>query len=381
MQFDCPACGAVLTVPAAIAGMQGPCPKCWQEIISPDPARGLPARRPAPPPVAVTPAPDLETAPAPVPAEPPRADAIPIADDCDAAVPAPRPRSKAKFVLAIGVPALAFAAVGYHFGKGRRPPIIESPVLELPAEPPAAAPAEPAPAPTPDETGQGSQPPPAPVSSEAADAQEALIAFLGAPDWQARSAFVLSPEEIRPEMEKHARLNGDGPIPASAIQLLEISPPNSIFKVCTKAMPDGFPVPVTLTDDGPKIDWEAFTAFNDDHFRKLLVGPPDQNGIFNLLVKPETGDEPSPHYSRYRLSVPMPGREATSWVRKDSVALARLKAVFEGAGGYDKDTVDKLVSETGVPLRLAVTKRTTNDGREYLEVVDLVAVGWAPAKP
>jgi len=278
------------------------------------------------------------------------------------------------------MPLLALAALGYHFGKDYRPNIIKPSASHPPAHPPSPAKPEPAPAPTPDETGQGLQVPPAPPSSEAADAQAALIAFLGAPDWQARSAFVLSPDEMRPEMEKHAKENGDGPIPASAIQLLEVAPPNLIFKVCTKAIPDGFPVPVTLTDEGPKVDWEAFIAFNDDHFRKLLVGPTDQSGILNLLVKPETGTEPSPHWIRYRLSVPMPGREATAWVRKDSVALARLKSIFDGENGLTKDTVDKLVAETGVPLRLAVTKRKTNDGREFLEVVDMVAVGWAPVK-
>ncbi len=216
------------------------------------------------------------------------------------------------------------------------------------------------------------------MPSEANDAQEALIAFLGAPDWQARSAFVLFPEEVRPAMEKHAKENGDGPIPASSVDLNEeeSTPPVFVFNVCTKAMPDGFPVPVTLTDEGPKIDWEAFLAFNDDHFQKLLTGPPDQSGIFNLLVKPELGEEPSQHWFRYRLRVPMPGREATGWVRKDSVALAALKAVFEGQNGYNKETVEGFVSGKGVPLRMAVTKRRTNDGQEFLEIVDLVAVSW-----
>ena len=282
------------------------------------------------------------------------------------------------------MPLLALGALGYHFGKDHKPNIIEpSTASQAPHQAPAPTPSPeplPEPAPTPDETGQGLQAPPAPPSSEAADAQAALIAFLGAPDWQARSAFVLSPDEIRPEMEKHAKEYGDGPIPASAIRLFEVAPPNLIFTVCTKAMPDGFPVPVTLTDEGPKVDWEAFIGFNDDHFRKLLVGPTDQGGILNLFVKPETGAEPSPHWVRYHLSVPMPGREAVAWVKKDSVALARIKSIFDGENGLTKETIDKLVAETGVPLRLAITKRKTNDGREFIELVDMVAVGWAPVK-
>jgi hypothetical protein len=310
-------------------------------------------------------------------------DEVPNASERDEAVPVPRPRSMAKLALAIGIPALAFAAVGYHFGKGFRPQITESPALVLPANPPSPTAPEPEPAPTLDETGQGlQQPPPVPESSEANDAQEALIAFLGAPDWQARSAFVLFPDEVRPAMEKHAKKNGDGPIPASSVDLNEeeSTPPVFVFDVCTKAIPEGFPVPVTLTDEGPKIDWESFIALNDDHFHKLLTGPADQSGIFNLLVKPELGEEPSPHWVRYRLSVPIPGREATAWVRKDSVAFARLKSVFDGANGFDKESIDGYVSRSGVPLRLAVTKRRTNDGQEFVEVVDMVAVKWGPTE-
>ena len=300
-------------------------------------------------------------------------------------LPAPRRRSKALLVLGIGMPVLAIAALGYHFGKGHKPVILESSTLGGSSPRPSPAPpptSEAAPAPTPDETGQGLQAPPAPEASEANDAQEALIAFLGAPDWQARSAFVLSPDEVRPEMEKHAKENGDGPIPASSVDLNEEESAATVFvfDVCTKAMPDGFPVPVMLTDEGPKIDWEAFIAFNDDHFQKLLTGPADQSGIFNLLVKPEVGAEPSPYWFRYRLRVPMPGREATGWVRKDSVALAALRAVFEGQNGYNKESVDGFISGNGVPLRVAVTKRRTNDGQEFLEIVDLVAVSWGAPK-
>ena len=94
--------------------------------------------------------------------------------------------------------------------------------------------------------------------------------------------------------------------------------------------------------------------------RETKRGTSVYNGIFNLLVKPETEGGENPHYARFRLSVPMPGREATSWVRKDSVALARLKAVFEGASVFEKETVDRLVTETGVPLRLAANMRAIN---------------------
>ncbi|MCW1884722.1 hypothetical protein OKA04_08280 [Luteolibacter flavescens] len=436
LQFDCPACGAVLTVPASIAGMQGPCPKCWQEIISPDPARGQVARLPALPvvetpvpateelapvaapapqaelPVAPVPVPVAAPDPLPAPAFPPlAADTRPSpwgepapapatpplppakeeaadSDDFESELPPlpPRRKSRAGLFAAIGLFALALAGVGFYFAKDLQPHLLQTPSPDAVNRPPNPAPkpeptAEVAPAPV--ETDSGQLPPPAPEASEAHDAQEALIAFLGAPDWQARSAYVLYPEETRPEMEKHAKENGDGPIPASAVSLDQAAsaPPTFFsFKVSTKAMPDGFPVLVVFTDEGPKVYWESFTGFNDDHFRKLLVGPPEKAAILNLLVKPEHGEEPSPHWVRYRLSVPMPGRQTTAWVRKDSVALAGLRAVFEGSNGFDKDTIGHQVAGDGVPLRLGLIKRRTNDGREFIEVTDLVAIGWAPPK-
>jgi hypothetical protein len=74
----------------------------------------------------------------------------------------------------------------------------------------------------------------------------------------------------------------------------------------------------------------------------------------------------------------MPGREAVAWIPKESVALARLRAIFDGSGGIDKATVDQL-AETGVPLVLALEKKKSNDGREFIEIKDFVAVFWGPA--
>ena len=38
IHFHCPACGITLSVPPSAAGFTGPCPRCLQEIIGPDPA-------------------------------------------------------------------------------------------------------------------------------------------------------------------------------------------------------------------------------------------------------------------------------------------------------------------------------------------------------
>jgi hypothetical protein len=76
----------------------------------------------------------------------------------------------------------------------------------------------------------------------------------------------------------------------------------------------------------------------------------------------------------------MPNRETIAWIPRKSVPLARLKAIFDGSGGFDKATIDRLAG-TGVPLVLALEKRPTNDGREFIEIKDFVAIGWGPAAP
>jgi hypothetical protein len=43
IQFPCPVCSTTLRLPLAMAAARGPCPSCSQEIIAPDPARGLAA--------------------------------------------------------------------------------------------------------------------------------------------------------------------------------------------------------------------------------------------------------------------------------------------------------------------------------------------------
>jgi hypothetical protein len=291
---------------------------------------------------------------------------------------------------------LVFGAAGYYVGK----------IQPLPAAAPPAAATAPAPQPLPEpatdltdvaesdpepdeETAPAAAampppappalPPPAPPAPPSPEAT--LRAFLEAADWKTRGTRVLMPDDILPAMEKYAAEAGDGPIATTSVSLLEVAGPTHIFKVCTPSIPEGFPVAVSTTAEGPRIDWESFIGFHDDHFRKFLEGPSGKSGIFDLLVKPEPeqpGDAAA-HFVRIRLSVPMPGRESVAWIRKDSVALARLRAIFDGSGGFDKATVDKLLAETGVPLVLALVKRDTNDGRSFIEIDDLTAVGWGPA--
>ncbi|WP_193214185.1 hypothetical protein [Luteolibacter marinus] len=209
-------------------------------------------------------------------------------------------------------------------------------------------------------------------------ARSTLNAFLDAPDWKSRRTYVLDPEGVGPAMEARAAELGDGPIETTSIRFAGVDGVNYFYQVYTPGMPEGIPISLLGTDEGPMIDWESFVGFLDDHFRKFIEGPADRHAILDLFVKP--GDE-SGLFFRYHLSVPMPGRECDAFIRKDSVAFARLRSVFDGSGGYDLETVNRMTASNGLPLVLALVKRETNDGRTFIEIEDFVAAGWAPPAP
>ena len=258
-------------------------------------------------------------------------------------------------------------------GKSLRPEIPAALAIAMQAPDPAS----PEPAPTLPVV-EEPEPPPAPVVLDEPaqlSARSTLIAFLDAPDWKSRGAYVLLPESVMPAMEAHAKENGDGPIRTTSIRLQEARNGDYFYQVSTASIPDGFPVSVIATDEGPMVDWESFVGFHDDHFRKFIDGPFEQHAVLDLLVKP-VGEQG--HFFRYRLAVPMAGREADAYVRKDSVVFARLRGVLEGSSAFDKATIDRFLAAAGVPMTLALVKRETGDGRSFFEIEDFVAPGWGP---
>jgi hypothetical protein len=262
---------------------------------------------------------------------------------------------------------------------GSTPLSAGAPAHPAPATTPPAAPVPPpevasaVPEPTP--------PPPPPAEPAKLDADSTLKAFLEAPDWKTRAKHVLVPDQISDLMEQHAAQSGDGPIPVTEVSLDALQSSNYLYKVRTAGIPEGFPVALVATDQGPKVDWEAFIGFHDDHFRKFAEGPVGRSGIFQLLVKPDPAEnEAGLHFQRFRLNVPMPGREQLAWVRKDSEALAKMNSVFDGTPGLDKASVEEMLAHQGVPLVLALEKKATNDGRAIIEITGYVAFGWGPRR-
>jgi hypothetical protein len=109
-------------------------------------------------------------------------------------------------------------------------------------------------------------------------AKSALLDFLAAPDWKSRGKLVLFPETILPRMEAFHSNHADGPTAATriAIEHCEANATSNlmlvIFRIYTSAQPNGFPVAVSETVDGWKIDWQPFVEFKDELFIEFVTG-------------------------------------------------------------------------------------------------------------
>jgi hypothetical protein len=380
IQFPCPVCGTALRLPLAMAAVRGPCPNCSQEIIAPDPARGLAAHKvPVPePPVEIEPV-GPDGPPTPVPqllSEPPPEPQPPVA----------RP-SRGRLALSCLLTGLLTLAIGFFLGMrvGRESSPPPAPAVPLAAEVPAV-PKPPLPEPVTIRVKPIIDPVPAEMPEPepreepkqvSATAEATLRAFLEAPDWASRSAYVLFPEKIRAAMEAYSQQAPDGPTAFKAItpkqtQLDEATGYTlMIFFVATEAFPTGIPTAVQETADGWRVDWQAFVEFRDQLFQKFVEGPIGRTGRFHLIVsQPPPAAEvnrANEHFMSVVVNAPLNPTQQAAYVKKASEASATLRAATPA-------------DEFFTPV-LEIAKRGTPDGKTYLEILEVVASNWSPREP
>jgi hypothetical protein len=239
-----------------------------------------------------------------------------------------------------------------------KPPPTETPVTTPEPEPPAPVP---------------QIPPPAENIKASAMAETALKAFLDAPDWATRSAYVLLPEKMRPAMQAYSLNSSDGPTPYESVSVensytdKESGSTLFIFQITTKQHPQGFPVAVAETASGWQVDWESFIEFRDDLFKSFVEGPAGKSGRFHLIVtappQARAANTENEHFSSFLLDPPLPGRQRMAYVKKTSEIHDRLKQM----------TANGIFTPV-----LEVAKRTTPDGKAYLEITRIIAEDWLP---
>jgi hypothetical protein len=436
IKFHCPACRTQLRVPPAAAGFQGPCPACGRDIIGPIPNRGLEARlapkdafspfpgnpfaekpeEPTPAPIPETPEPEpfvpfsdppalTPTAPVEVPAaaSPPAASQPPFADrPTPAAAPAAaldeppeclaprhvRRLRAAVLILSCLLCSLISYIAGYLTALKRQvvsPPIFadvsamlpppaasdDAPPPGVPLPEPAEDPANSAAASTPEADPVGS--PPAPQPGLAAEAT--LKAFLSAPDWASRLAYVMDPEDVRAAMKKHAEKEGDGPIEIDSIESAYVFPDQEHFIIKTKRIATGFPVTIQRVGDDWRIDWETFEEFHGDAFRRFASGTLGENGEFHLYLKPQLSQDPN-GFVRYQLTAPIEGRSYPAFAKRGSIAQAKITALLESESMKENPDIQKLLAKDGIPLILKLSYQSRGQNQNFLQLEDLVAQGW-----
>jgi hypothetical protein len=396
IQFNCPACGTLLRLPLAMAARQGPCPNCDREIVAPDPYRGFGAYEipPPPPPKVIEPFRPFAESPPMVPKEPAAvaarpAELFPVKVEEHPVIPVLACARPLRHVL---IPSCLASALiggiwGYAFAvrmpqtaasapplasSAATPPSVEEPTAPaIPVQPKSPPPAPEPAKPEPQTPKTEKSPEPAKVS---AAAEASLKAFLEAPDWAARSSYVLSPEKIRPAMESYSHEVADGPTAYQSISLAQSSIDEKtgntlfIFNVKTSKSPTGMPVVVKETPGGWLVDWQAFVEFRDALFKKFVDGPVDKTGQFHLLATAPPPDRAAKteneHFSSFLLESPVSGSQQLAFVRKTS----------EGYDLFEAGTKDGRVF---TPV-IEVAKRKTAEGQSYFEVTRVLATTWQP---
>lgn len=396
IQFNCPACGTLLRLPLAMAARQGPCPNCDREIVAPDPYRGFGAYEIPlpPPPKVIEPFRPFAESPPMAPKEPETiaarsAEPSPVKVEERPVISAPACARPMRYVL---IPScLASALIGGIWGYAfavRMPqrsavtPPVTAPATAPVTAPPAAGepavstspvlPKQPEPA-KPEAQIPTSEKPPEPAKVSAA-AEASLKAFLEAPDWAARSSYVLYPEKVRAAMEAYSREVPDGPTPYQSISVQKsytnekTGDTSFIFTVNTSKFPAGIPVAVKETRNGWLVDWQVFVELRDGLFKKFIEGPVDKTGQFHLVVTTPPPDRAAgndnEYFSAFLLQSAISDEKQMAYVRKKSDIYATFEATTKDGQPF-------------APV-LEVVKRKTADGKPYFEVTKILAESWLP---
>lgn len=217
-------------------------------------------------------------------------------------------------------------------------------------------------------------PPATPAINEAqAGALEALTLFLQARTWKDRLVLSHGGDSLDAEMEAYYRKAKDDANPPTSVEHIASAPlPDGVrtvqvFHVTFPDLPQGFPVPVRQTDEGWKIDWQAFVEFREGRLKKFLAQYQDAPGIFRVrLQRAHYQDRAVPKLDDkyiFRIAAPIDGHEGYVFVEKDDSILGpKLENKLEW------DTLHHVM------VKLKWVRGTT--GRSYVELRDIVSNSW-----
>ena len=206
-------------------------------------------------------------------------------------------------------------------------------------------------------------------------AKATLEAFLSAPDWSSRMAYVQDPDEVRAAMKAWGEARGGGPIETTVITSTHVFADQEHFLVETASMPSGFPVTLQRVGEDWRIDWEIFEEFHDDAYHQFASGKGGEIGEFHLYLKPHPTDDPN-GFARYQLTAPIKGRSYPAFAKRGRLAQAKITALIESEAVQENEALQKLLEGNGIPLVLKLSYQSKGQGQNFLLIEDLVAQGW-----
>lgn len=219
-----------------------------------------------------------------------------------------------------------------------------------------------------------------PLEPDSSGAQASLEAFLSAQTWSARSAYVLYPNLIIPQMEASAKIHGDGAITVSKITLQQDLPHQKVFWLETPN--NSRPFSVVLIKDGRNwlVDWGGFADFYHNrlrHFAQGREGP--VHGVFRVFLKAAPG-ETSP-LSPARCLVMAPHDEKPFQVNSaaQSPARKKLAEIFQAYLQADPESFEEAMKGPGIPLIVELSRNGAQNPTLRLE--EILTTGWAPLSP
>ncbi|MBK1828219.1 hypothetical protein [Haloferula rosea] len=212
-------------------------------------------------------------------------------------------------------------------------------------------------------------------TSPAPAARATLDAFLSAPDWASRSAYVLAADEVRADMKAHAEEFGDGPIDTTGIEPAYAFPDQEHFIVRTETIPTGFPVTLQKIGTDWRVDWQVFHEFHGDLFRRFASGKLGATGEFHLYLRPHAKQDAN-GFTRYQLTAPIEGRSYPAFGKRGSMAQAKITALLDSEEFRSNPDIQELLDKDGVPLVLKLSYQSRGQDQNFLLIEDLVAQGW-----
>lgn len=209
-----------------------------------------------------------------------------------------------------------------------------------------------------------------------AEQRNTLVAFLSAPNWQARLPYIYRAESLKDTIAGYYQEHADGALATHELEFFHLDEstenggPYWIFFVTMPTAPAGFPAIVRRTPEGFKVDWECFAEFNDrlfvNFFESGQAGPEE----FRVVLKrtdywgpdrPQFADLEK--YLCYRVELPYTDLDHYAFIAIDTPLAEEL---------------GKKVTWGVPPLASIVSFQRMNfsHGQSHLMIVGLVTEGW-----